>query len=131
MRVVLVVMGLLVSGLLASPGAAQAATKFVLSGRPVILYQAGATNPDCTAAGEVVLRVIQEPEHGKVTIRRAGFYPTFPDHNVRSACNRRRVPGVQAVYVSQRGYTGMDMVVIEAFWPAGRAVRFTAPIRVM
>ena len=58
MRVVLVVMGLLVSGLLASPGAAQAATKFVLSGRPVILYQAGATNPDCTAAGEVVPRDI-------------------------------------------------------------------------
>ncbi len=125
-----IIVGVVVA-LLLSAGFAQAATKVVASGRPLMLYQASSTNPDCTAAGSVVLRVAQAPEHGRVTIRNTGVFPRFSDSNIRSACNRRRVPGVEATYTSQRGYLGSDLVILEALFPAGRGVKVTIPIRVM
>ena len=126
MRIVLSV----VAALLLSTGAAYAG-KVVASGRPLMLYQASATNPDCTSAGAVVLRVAQAPEHGRVAIRKTGVFPRFAESNIRSVCNRRRVPGVEAVYTSQRGYLGSDTVVLEALFPAGRGVRVVIPIQVM
>lgn len=125
MRVAIVVVTFLLS-----LGAAHAA-KLVASGRPLNLYHAYATNPDCTSAGAVVVRVEEAPEHGRVTIRQTGVFPGFPESNPRSVCNRRRVAGVQAVYVSQRGYQGPDLVVLEVLFPAGRGVRVTLPIQVM
>ena len=117
-------------GLLLSIVSAQA-DKVVASGRPLMLYQAYSTNPDCSSAGTVVLRVAQSPEHGRVNIHPTGVFPKFPEANPRSVCNRRRVPGVEATYVSQRGYLGSDFVVLEALFPAGRGVRLRFPIRVM
>ena len=122
--------GLIVLGLLLSMGPAHA-DKVVASGRPLLLYQAYSTNPDCSSAGTVVLRIAQAPEHGRVSIRQAGVFPRFPESNPRSACNRRRVSGVEATYVSQRGYLGPDLVVLEALFPAGRGVSIRLPIRVM
>jgi len=60
--------GLIVSGLLLSMGAAHA-DKVVASGRPLLLYQAYSTNPDCSSTGTVALRIAQAPEHGRVSIR--------------------------------------------------------------
>jgi hypothetical protein len=117
-------------GLLLSIGVAHA-DKLVASGRPLMLYEANATNPDCTSAGAVVLRLAQPPEHGRVSIRRTGVFPRFAESNLRSVCNRRRVPGVQATYVSQRGYLGPDFVILEALFPRGQGVRVRLPIRVM
>jgi len=122
--------GAIVFAVLLSIGSAQAA-KVVASGRPLQLYHAYATNPDCSSAGAVVVRVAQPPAHGRVSIRQTGVFPAFPASNPRSACNRRRVPGVEAVYVSERGYTGPDIVVLQALFPAGRGVNVTLPIHVM
>jgi hypothetical protein len=125
MRIVVAILGLLLS-----VGSAHA-DKVVASGRPLMLYQAYATNPDCTSAGTVVLRIAQPPEHGRITIHQTGVFPRFPESNPRNVCNRRRVPGVEATYVSQRGYLGPDFVVLEALFPAGRGVSVRLPIRVM
>jgi hypothetical protein len=126
MRLVLTV----VAGLLLSVGVARA-EKVVPSGKPLILSQVAAVNPDCTSTGDMVMRVAQGPEHGRVSIRHTGIFPNFPASNVRSACNRRRVRGVQAIYVSQRGYLGWDTVVLESFGPLGRGWRTTIQIHVM
>jgi hypothetical protein len=107
------------------------AEKVVASGRPLLLYQASSTNPDCSSAGAVVLRVAQGPEHGRVSVRPTGVFPTFSEANPRSVCNRRRVAGMQATYVSQRGYMGPDAVVLEALFPNGQGRRITVSIRVM
>jgi hypothetical protein len=120
----------MVFGLLLSIVSAQA-DKAVASGMPLQLYHAYATNPDCTSAGTVVVRVAQPPAHGRVSIQHTGVFPNFPASNPRSACNRRRVPGVQVIYTSQRGYTGPDLVVLQALFPAGRGVTVTAAIHVM
>jgi hypothetical protein len=125
MRLIWMALGLLLSA------TSSHAEKVVASGKPLMLYSAYATNPDCTSAGAVVLRVAQPPEHGRVTIRQTGVFPRFPETNVRSICDRRRVPGVQATYISQRGYIGPDFIVLEALFPAGRGVSVRLPIRVM
>ena len=62
---------------------------------------------------------------------RLGVFPNFNSSNPRSACNRRRVPGVQAIYVSQRGYLGPDLVVLQVLFPNGRGFNVTAAIRVL
>jgi hypothetical protein len=125
MRVACLVLVLLLS---IAPAQAQ---KVVASGRPLMLYQAYSTNPDCSSVGAVVLRVAQGPEHGRVSVRPTGVFPTFPESNPRSVCNRRRVAGMQATYVSQRGYIGPDAVVLEALFPNGQGRRITVSIRVM
>jgi hypothetical protein len=125
MRIAWIALGLLL------PMASAHAQKAVASGRPLMLYRAWSTNPDCTSAGTVVMRVAQQPEHGRITIRRTGVFPSFAESNLRSVCNRRRVPGVQATYVSQRGYIGPDFTSLEVLFPEGRAVSVRLPIRVM
>ena len=125
MRSVLIVVGLLLSM------ASAQADKVVASGRPLQLYRAYSTNPDCTSAGAVVLRVVQPPAHGRVSIRQAGVFPNFPESNPRNVCNRRRVPGVQAIYTSQRGYLGPDSVVLQVLFPAGRGSNVSIAINVL
>jgi hypothetical protein len=125
MRIALAVLGLLLSIVSAQ------ADKAVASGRPLKLYHAYSTNPDCSSAGTVVLRVVQGPEHGRVSIAQTGVFPKFPESNLRNVCNRRRVAGVQATYVSQRGYLGPDFVVLQVLFPAGREKSVSIAIRVM
>jgi hypothetical protein len=125
MRIILIMLGMLLSV------SAAYADKAVASGRPLHLYHAYATNPDCSSVGAVVLRVVQPPAHGRVSIHQAGVFPNFPPANPRSACNRRRVPGVQATYVSERGYVGLDSVVLQALFPAGREIDVSVSIHVM
>ena len=125
MRILLVVVGLLLSAVAAH------AERVIPSGKQLILFNATSVNPDCSALGNVEVRVAQGPEHGKVSIRRTRVFPNYAAVNLLSACNARRVAGVLVTYVSQRGYVGDDLVVIEVFFPNGRAQRTTIAIRVV
>ena len=125
MRILLVVVGLLLSAVAAH------AERVIPSGKQLILFNATSVNPDCSALGNVEVRVAQGPEHGKVSIRRTRVFPNYAAVNLRSACNARRVAGVLVTYVSQRGYVGDDLVVIEVFFPNGRAQRTPIAIRVV
>jgi len=98
---------------------ALAQTKTVIAGKPFKLYQAYSTNPDCSSSGDVVIRVTSPPSNGSVSIARGGVFPNFPASNVRSACNRRRVPGTIATYTARRGYAGPDSLSIEMIYPSG------------
>ena len=125
MRILLVVVGLLLSAVAAH------AERVIPSGKQLILFNATSVTPDCSALGNVEVRVARGPEHGKVSIRRTRVFPNYAAVNLRSACNARRVAGVLVTYVSQRGYVGDDLVVIEVFFPNGRAQRTTIAIRVV
>ncbi|MGJ4993375.1 hypothetical protein ACQR0Z_03090 [Bradyrhizobium sp. HKCCYLS3077] len=125
MRALFVVVSLLLSVVAAR------AERVIPSGKPLILFNATSVNPDCTALGNVEVRVVQGPEHGRVSVSRTRVFPNYAAGNLRSTCNARRVPGVLVTYVSQRGYVGDDLVVIEVFFPNGRAQRATVAIRVV
>ena len=104
-----------------SAGSAHAAwfNRVAASGKPLILAQPSSLNPDCSSLGTVTIKVIEGPEHGRVTSGRASVFPKFPPSNPRSQCNSRRVSGASVTYVSQRGYQGTDRVVIEIIFPTG------------
>jgi len=46
-----------------------------------------AVHPDCTASGDVTLRVTKQPEHGTVETAATTNYPTYPKENIRVKCN--------------------------------------------
>jgi hypothetical protein len=106
----------------ASAAHAQAA-RVAIPGKPLILVGLALTNPDCSPHGSITIRVLERPEHGRVNISTARFFPSYPSSNPRSVCNQRRVQGTQAIYLAQRGYTGPDRVVLEAIAPTGGYAR--------
>ena len=107
----------LTCAVLAAP--ADAATRVAVSGKPLLLYRGYSANPNCGPDGEVTVRVLTPPEHGRVNIRKARVFPRFPESNPRYVCNRRGVAGVEATYTSARGYTGPDNVALEVIFPNG------------
>jgi hypothetical protein len=123
---------LALSALMLSGAGAEAAYayKVAAAGKPLELYWATSVNPDCSAAGAVTIKVVEPPSHGRVSINRTGVFPTFSAANVRQRCNTRRVAGVKAIYVSQRGYQGPDRVAIDVIWPSGRYLRHEVSITV-
>jgi len=94
-----------------------------VAGQPLMLYRAWNLNPDCSAEGRVTMRVVSSPQHGRVSIGNARYFPEYPSGHPRHHCNQRRVSGMQATYVAQRGYAGPDHAVIEIIFPAGRYLR--------
>jgi len=119
-----------VAGLGIWSGDARAQTYNAISGRPLRILNAYSTNPDCSSIGQAVVRMTQAPQHGHVIIRSASIYPNFPASNPRSACNARRVPGVEAVYVSERGYLGFDSASFDIIYASGSYRQYTPTINV-
>jgi hypothetical protein len=48
-----------------------------------------ALNPDCTASGDVNVRVTKQPEHGTVDMSSGTNFPGYPKENIRSRCNEQ------------------------------------------
>jgi hypothetical protein len=113
----------------AAPG--QSATKYAVSGRPLKLSFFASTNPDCSTVGRPAIRLIRQPEHGRVTVTQTADFPNFSASNIRSECNRRRVAGAAIYYVSQRGFVGTDYVQAEIIFASGnvRQASYTINVR--
>ncbi len=105
--------------LVAASSAADAASRVAASGKPLKLAQVYSAHPNCTPTGEITMRIVTPPEHGRVTIRKGRVFSNFSEANPRSVCNRRGVTGYEAIYTSARGYTGSDSVTLEAIYPNG------------
>ena len=80
-----------------------------------------ALNPDCTASGNVNIRVTKQPEHGTVETTPAINFPTYPKENIRSKCNEHKVKGILLNYKSAEKYTGDDTVELLVLFPDGFA----------
>ena len=78
-----------------------------------------AVNPDCSASGDVNVRVTKQPEHGAVETTAATDFPTFPKENMRARCNNRKVRGVQVNYKSAEKYVGDDTLDLLVLFPGG------------
>src|SRR5215467_4386057 len=48
-------------------------------------------NPDCTASGNVNIRVTKQPEHGSIETTTTTNFPGFPKENIRFKCNEHKV----------------------------------------
>jgi hypothetical protein len=97
-------------------------TRVVASGTNQRIGFFYALNPDCTASGDVNVRVTKQPEHGgTVDITTATNFPGFPKESIRYKCNQHKVKGMQVNYKSAEKYVGDDALDLLILFPAGFA----------
>jgi hypothetical protein len=76
-------------------------------------------NPDCTASGNVNIRVTKQPEHGSTEITPTINFPGYPKEHVRFKCNDHKVRGMLINYKSAEKYVGSDELQLLVLWPHG------------
>jgi len=114
-------------GLLSSSAFAQEAleqkqfNRVVASGAKVRIGFFHAVHPDCTAIGDVNIRVTKQPEHGSTETIATTNYPNYPKENVRAKCNEHKVRGVQINYKPAEKYVGGDELDLLVIFPGGNA----------
>ncbi|MGC5780692.1 hypothetical protein [Methylobacterium sp. NFXW15] len=86
--------------------------------------------PDCTPQGPVVIRVLSQPHHGKVTIETAQSFTSFVTSSPLAECNTRKVSGQKMVYQGAEGYEGVDSFRILVINPDGTGYESTVRIAV-
>ena len=80
-------------------------------------------NPDCTSIGFASVRVIEQPQHGRITVENGTGFTNFPAANPRAECNKRRSDGVAIIYEPEPGYTGSNSVDFETIYATGSSNR--------
>jgi len=62
-----------------------------------------AVEPDCTIVDLPVVRVIDAPTNGNVTISSDTGFPAFARDNLRFECNKKRLEGTALIYEPAKG----------------------------
>ena len=106
-------------------------SKATVGGAPIRLWFNTAIDPDCSVQQPgATLTVLTPSSHGATRISDEPFFAAFPPANPRSVCNSRKVPGHQAFYTADAGFTGRDRVVLQGTSPDGRVRQITVDIDV-
>jgi hypothetical protein len=109
----------------------QTFTRFVGSGAKHRIGFYVYLNPDCSAIGNVNVRVTKEPEHGKVETVATTDYAHYSKENIRSKCNQHKVKGTLVNYKAAEKYTGNDEFDLLILYPEGfaRELHFDISVR--
>jgi hypothetical protein len=99
----------------------QTFTRVVASGAKQRIGFYTALNPDCSASGDVNVRVTKQPEHGTVETTATTLFPGYPKENIRSKCNQHKVKGTLVNYKAAEKYTGNDEFDLLVLFPGGYA----------
>ena len=108
----------------------QTVSPVVVAGIPLHLGHFADLNPDCSQIGEPIVRVAKPADHGVVAVRAGEGYTGFVQANLRSHCNYRSTPGVNATYTAERGCTGPDTVALDIIFPTGEERQFAYDLNV-
>ena len=76
-------------------------------------------NPDCSPEAVPVVRVVEAPAHGTITLQESIGYSAFSKDNQRYDCNKLKSPLVNVLYQSSAGYVGTDTAKIEVIFVSG------------
>src|SRR5262249_32548874 len=99
----------------------QSFTRFVASGAKQRIGFYASLNPDCSATGDVNVRISKQPEHGTVETVATTDYTYYPKENIRSKCNQHKVKGTLVNYKAAEKYTGNDEFDLLILLPNGLA----------
>ena len=99
----------------------QTFTRTIASGTKQRMGFYASVNPDCSASGDINIRVTKQPEHGTTEIVAATSFPSFARENIRYRCNRHKVRGQQVNYKSAEKYIGTDTLELLVLFPGGFA----------
>lgn len=101
-----------------------------LSGRISVISRVFEVNPDCSSRGLSTYRILKQPSHGFVATSEIQDFPSYPAANPRSACNTKKVPGMEMTYTPEAGFSGIDTMVVETIASEGRVTTATLEITI-
>jgi hypothetical protein len=99
----------------------QTLTRVVASGAKQRMGFYSALNPDCSASGDINVRITKQPEHGTVETVSTTNYPGYPKESSRFKCNQHKVKGALVNYKAAEKYTGNDEFDLLILLPGGYA----------
>jgi hypothetical protein len=97
--------------------------KVAASGERLRMEFLYAIEPDCSSMGVTSVRILERPQHGKLTVRNGLGFTSFERDNQRYACNRRKAEGTLVFYRPASGYEGTDSITLDIIFPTGQSSR--------
>ena len=76
----------------------------------------------CSSAGQLTVRVVEQPQHGTLSIEKGQASTDFPKDDERAACNARKSDGTLVFYQSSADYRGADSITLYVVSPLGDGV---------
>jgi hypothetical protein len=76
----------------------------------------------CSSAGQLTVRVLEQPQHGTLSIEKGQASTDFPKDDERAACNARKSDGTLVFYQSGADYRGADSITLYVISPLGDGV---------
>jgi hypothetical protein len=77
---------------------------------------------DCKSIGPVTVRVLEQPQHGALSIEYGQAFTDFPADDKRAACNARESKGTLVFYQPNADYRGADSITVSALSESGHAL---------
>jgi hypothetical protein len=107
-----------------------ASVRTVVSGTRFKVAFETVINPDCSVAGDTVIRVVKAPVHGTATTENIKDFTAYPSTNQRYRCNEKESRGVALFYKSNAHYVGPDSISFQVIFPNGMQRESTFDINV-
>jgi transglutaminase-like putative cysteine protease len=82
-----------------------------------------AIEPDCSSMGTTSVRILEQPQHGRLTVQKGRGFTGFEKDNQRYDCNTRKSDGTYVFYQPKTGYGGKDSFTLDVIFPTGQASR--------
>ncbi len=73
--------------------------------------------PDCSSAGKLVVRVLEQPQHGTLSVENGQALTDFPQDDQRAACNAHQSDGTLVFYQPSADYHGADSIILSVTSP--------------
>jgi hypothetical protein len=105
-------------------------TRVATAGQILRLASLMSLNFDCSSMGFATVRVVEQPQHGKITVDHGKGYSNFRQGDLRYECNKRQTDSVDIAYESDSGFTGTDSVTVDAVYASGWAAKWHYSIKI-
>jgi hypothetical protein len=98
-------------------------TKVVAIGQRLRVEFLYALEPDCSSMGVTSVRILEPPQHGKLTVENGQGFTGFAKENQRYDCNMRKSDGTLVFYDPEPGFAGNDTITLDIIFPTGQSSR--------
>jgi hypothetical protein len=94
-------------------------TEMVAAGQKLRVAFLYSIQPNCSPVGQIAIRILEQPQHGTLTIEEGQGFTIFADDNPRAACNTSKSDGTLVFYRPNDDYLGTDAISLSISYPSG------------
>lgn len=105
--------------------------KVVAAGQRVRVDTLTSLDPNCKSRGTTEVNLLTAPRGGQVETTIGREYASYVAANVRSVCDKQRVPATMIYYRASPDFSGPDSFDAEILFPGGtaRRIHYTVQVR--